>query len=857
MSAKRTREPLTDVLAAQPAAQRDGLAWTALLAAGVAVAALVAHRPALSAKALSFDDQQYLVENYLVQKPGWESTRRFLTEVLEPSTVGGYYQPLAMISLMLDCAMGGSPKNLAPFHRTSLALHMANAMLVVLLLSLLMGRPWPAALSGLLFAVHPLTVEPIPWVGERKTVLATFFALASLIAYVVYAKRKELKTRGPGPRTGAGAYYGASVAAFVLALMSKPTTTPLPLAMLLMDAWPLRRLRWRTVLEKVPFLLIAAASSVITFLSQARTAAVRMPGEYSPWRIPLVLCHNVVFYLEKMIWPAKLSSHYPFPEPLTLSEARMLAGVIGTILLLAALALSWRRTRALAVGWLIFFVMILPTMQIVGFSDVIASDKYAYLPAVGLLMILAWALGHAIDALAARWNRRNALLSVAAACAVVAALFARGTRRYLAEWQTTERLYAHMLRLAPNAAPLHFGLGFDLATRSQMNEAAAEFKRALDLGFQTPELYSNYGAALLKLGRPDEAVRYLTEAAKLKPKNSSIRNNLAQALIAQGRADQAFEELRRALEAKPDSPNALYNMGSYLVGGGRPAEAVQYLRRAIGIKPDMHEAHCRLGDALVAVGRGAEAVEHYRQAIRIEPGYAEARNNLAAELLRQNRVDEAIGAAQAALRADPGLAKAHYNLGIAFFAKRQIPAAVEHYRQAIRIRPEFPEARQNLGTLLLQSGNFTSAVAELAEAVRLKPDLLDARLNLARALVHADRPAEAVAQYREAIRRTPDAVAALYELAWILAMNPGLAVAGEPGAVELAERLCKLTENRRPDALDVLAAAYAAAGRYPEAVQSARRAMDLAAAAGNSGLAQEIQSRLTLYEAGRPPSESP
>ena len=189
----------------------------------VCVVAAAAHWPALPARALSFDDHQYLHNNQLVQNPSWTSAWRFLSEVFEPSTVGGYYQPLAMISLMFDCAMGGGPDNLRPFHVTSLSLHVLNTALVIVLLYMLFGKVWPAAMVGLLFGVHPLTVEPIPWIGERKTLLASFFALWCVIIYVRYSRKSSWKL------------YAGCVVMYVLALMAKPTTTPLPVLLLLLD----------------------------------------------------------------------------------------------------------------------------------------------------------------------------------------------------------------------------------------------------------------------------------------------------------------------------------------------------------------------------------------------------------------------------------------------------------------------------------------------------------------------------------------------------------------------------------------------------------------------------------------------
>ena len=223
----------------RPASKNEFLASLVIV---TCVAVFVVHWPALSAKALSFDDGQYLTENVLVQNPGWRSVQRFLTEVLKPSTVGGYYQPLSMISLMTDYALGGRPDNLRPFHSTSLALHVANTALIIVLLYLLFGRPWIAAAVGLLFGVHPMTVESIPWVGERKTLLAAFFALWCLILYVRYTRRNTWQL------------YVSCFVMYVLALLSKPTSLPVPVLMLLMDYWPLNRWRPKVIIGKMAFL---------------------------------------------------------------------------------------------------------------------------------------------------------------------------------------------------------------------------------------------------------------------------------------------------------------------------------------------------------------------------------------------------------------------------------------------------------------------------------------------------------------------------------------------------------------------------------------------------------------------------
>lgn len=539
------------------------------------------HWPALEAKVLSFDDAQYLTKNKLVLNPSWQSAKRFLVEIREPSTVKGYYQPLNMISLMLDVARGGNADNLRPFHFTSLLLHAANTALIILLLYMLFGNLWCAAMVGLLFGVHPLTVEPIPWVGERKTLLAAFFALWCMIIYVWYTRKRNWRLLLTCGLT------------YVLALMAKPTTTPLPVLFLLMDFWPLKRLSKRSALEKLPLFVVMIVSSVITVISQAETASAEMPSERNIIQILLILCHNIIFYPFKMIWPINLSSHYPIPRAMALSEPTILVGVIGTLVLLPALIVSLRRTRALLTGSLLFLVAIFPTMGVIGFTDVIASDKFAYLPTVGLLMVLAWLLGRA-------WKRPRGsrvlpiviviLVTLAAVCESAA------TRGYLKKWRDTETFHRHMLALAPQEGVLHNGLG----------------------------------DALKQQGRIEEALQHFRTAVRLEPRHYGLRTNLALALHRSGKTDEAIEHFHRVVQLNPNYPPGHKNLGIALMHQDKYAEAGKHLRIAIGFRPDDANLHYNLGVALTKQGLVEQAVNEFVQTLRIDPNHPYARAALQA-----------------------------------------------------------------------------------------------------------------------------------------------------------------------------------------------------------------------------------
>jgi len=473
---------------------------------------LLAYLPVLSAGALCWNDGQYVFQNLLVQNPSLGSARHFLSEVLEPSTVRGYYQPLTMISLMIDYALGGRRDNLVPFHGTSLFLHVCNTGLVAVLLYLLFGRPLIAAAVALLFGLHPMTVETVAWVSERKTVLATFFGFGSLILYVLYTRHKTRRL------------CLGCLLAYVLSVMSKPTGLMLPLGMLVMDYWPLKRLTRRSLGEKVPFFILMVIFGVIATVSQGRAYYIELPGQYDPLRIPFAFCHNIVFYLRHMVWPVDLSPHHIFPETLSLANPALRAGVIGTAILVPLVLLSVRWTRSLLAGGLFFLVTILPTMQIVGYSVYIASDKYAYLPSAGLLMTL----GSFLVWLGRKMPRQSILAGglLATLLLGVTAAEATCTRRYIRVWHDGESLYSHMLAITPDDASLYCRWGGVLEFKGKLDQAAVHLETALRLAPSSSLYQHGLGMNLVRRGRTREALAHLREAARLGPGDIRVLRDL-------------------------------------------------------------------------------------------------------------------------------------------------------------------------------------------------------------------------------------------------------------------------------------------------------------------------------------------
>ena len=593
-----------------------GALAVALLLVAFAVAAV--HWPVLGAQALSFDDNEFVTYNPLVTHPSWASASRFFGEVMNPSTVRGYYLPLSMTSLMLDHAAGGRPGDLRVFHQTSLALHVVATLLLVLFLYRLSGALVPAALAGLLFGLHPLTVEPVAWIGERKTLLAAAFAFASLLAYVEHCRRRGR------------AWLPVSAALFALALLSKPTVAMLPLLLLLLDYWPLRRLSWRSALEKWPFFFLSLVSGAITLISHQRTAGIAA-ASHSGWlQWPLHAAYLLAFYLGKIVRPFDLSCVYQPPAPLALSNPSVLAGVAVVVTVTAAVFLFARRTRGPLAGWLFFALALVPTLGLVKYSWVIASDKYVYFPAVGLLLVIAAGLTAVWAGRPRALAGRAARVALLALVLLVAAAEAAGVRTTLRNWKDSLTLFRHMEAMAPDAPAVHNELGVLLAGQSAQEEAIRHLRRALELAPDYGDAHYNLGVVLGSGGQVEEAIRHFRRAVELSPADPHTAYNLGAALRLEGKLDEAEAELRRALRLKPDYVEAADRLADVLVLQGRLAEAVEQLRGAVALAPDDPRLHFRLAMALTGLGGDPSHVaEQLRLAIRHGPAWADPCNALA------------------------------------------------------------------------------------------------------------------------------------------------------------------------------------------------------------------------------------
>jgi tetratricopeptide (TPR) repeat protein len=578
----------------------------------LALLTLAAFRGVLGNGFVPFDDAPYVTANrHVLAGPTLDGAAWAFT-----SFEAANWHPLTWLSHMADVGLFG----LAPagHHATSLALHVANACLLFLVLAAYTGARWPSAFAAALFAVHPLHVESVAWVAERKDVLSTLFGLLALAAYRRHAARP-----GPGRLLPVGLLLAFS-------LMAKPMLVTLPFLLLLLDWWPLGRVGWRApaalsplgaLREKLPLLALAAAAAAVTLVAQERGQAL-LPAAVVPGGARLgnaLLAY--LRYLGLMVRPVDLAVYYP--HPLAAPPWRIAAAAAGVLAGVTALAARLRRRHPwVLVGWCWYLGTLVPVIGLVQAGSQAMADRYTYLPLVGPFLAIAWA--------ARRLSRRlprPALLLGPAAALCLAALAAL-TAVQVGFWRDGDTLFGHALRVTRDNWMAH----------------------------------NNLGTLRFLEGRTPEAIVHYAESVRINPGYPVAQYNYGNALAATGDLDGAVARLETALRLDPGYGEAANNLGNLLLRLGRTAEAIGRLRAALAIDPALAPAHASLANAYVKSGRPEEALPHFREAVRLQPGLAAARVGLGLYFAGRGRWQEAEEQFAAAVRIDPGDAFARYNL---------------------------------------------------------------------------------------------------------------------------------------------------------------------------------------------------
>jgi tetratricopeptide (TPR) repeat protein len=646
------------------------------------------------------------------------------------------------------------------------------AVLLFLVLREMTGSLWRSAFVAAVFAIHPLRVESVAWIAERKDVLSGVFFMLTLWAYARYARQPSRW------------HYVAVALWYGLGLLCKNTLVTLPFVLLLLDWWPLHRVTLdeaggpagrmaiigKLAKEKIPLFLLSVGSCVATAL-----VPEKLPG--SERLLFLERIENAVvsygIYLRQMIYPAGLAIPYPNPpNGLPFWEVAL------ALVLLAAISIGvlacWKKRPFLLVGWLWYLGMLVPMIGIVQISYYAHADRYTYLPQIGIYVAVTWLAAECRLSRAAFGSLMTGVLAVLMFCAW----------KQTAYWKDNEILWTHTL---------------DCTT---VNEIA----------------HYNFGNALFHKGRVDAAIPQYREALQISPDSADVHDNLGNALLQKGSVDEAITHYQSALQIKSNLPGAQNNLGNALLQEGKVDEAIAHYQKALEINPHYEQAHNGLGSALLEKGSVDEAIIQYREALQIKPDHANAQANLGIALFRKGSVDEAIVHFQKALEIKPDNASAQVNFGAALLQKDRVDEAIGHYQKALEINADYADACSGLGNAFLQKGSMAEAIAQYQKALQLKPVNPEVQNNLA----------------------------------WLLATCSKAFLRNGNKAVELARQANALTGGDKPVILATLAAAFAEAGRFSEAVETAQHALRLAEAQSNASLAGQLQLEMKLYQAGSP-----
>ncbi len=712
----------------------------------IIVLTVLAYLPALSGKFVWDDDSWTTgIAGLLQDANGLRSIW------CQPTALQQYY-PLTGTTFWLDYHLWGFRP--LPYHVENLLLHIIAALLFwAVLRRLAVPGAW---LAGAIFALHPVMVESVAWITERKNVLSLALYLGALLAYL--RSKPGMPSVSPPsdsraiPGSHPSFFYALAFILFVGALLAKATAFSLPAVILVIGWWQRGRLQWRRdILPTLPFFAVAIGFC----LGTAWLEKNHVGAKGSEWMLSfpercLIAGRVFWFYIGKLVWPGQLCFVYP--------RWQVNVGLwwqwLYPVAAVATLVFLWWKRRRLGRGPLAAVLIFVGTLfPVLGFMNAyfmkysFVCDHWVYLSSLGLITL---GVGLVI--------------------------------------RVTERLH-------------------------------------------TPEVLNGFGVVVLVV------LGLLTwEQCKIYADVETL-----------------WED---TLAKNPGAWLAHNNLGIVLRKQGRVQEAIEHYNEALKLNPTYALAYNNLGVALKQIGKFEEAIEQYKQALRLEPDYVEARDNLGNALRLTGRMTEAIEQYELVLRLQPDSAEARYNLAIALTQQDKIEEAVRQYEQVVQIDPDFFAARCNLGEMLLQQGKVQEAVDQYKQAVRIRPDFAEVHNDLAIALLQQGSTAEAIKQYEQALRLKPDYPKVQNSLAWQLATLEQ-AEGGDPArAVALAERACELTDHRVPSALDTLATAYAAVGRFNDAIVTAQQAVELARTDGQTQLVEEIEIRLRLFQNGQPYHQS-
>ena len=695
---------------------------------------------------LNLDDDQYVTENtHIIKGFNYKFVIWAFTQFYASN-----WHPLTWLSHMLDFEVYG----LDPLghHLTNLTFHIFNILLLFGVLLKMTGRVWRSAFVAFLFALHPLNVESVAWIAERKNVLSGFFFFLTLWAYLHYLEKKQ--------------YYWIIFLFFGLGLMAKPMLVTLPFLLLLLDFWPLKRLRLgeidslesginkgvslgRLITEKGPLFILVIGSSVITYFAQREGGAVISNEFRSFYSIAANALVSYVEYLRKMLWPRDLSVFYPHLGD-GIAEWKALTCGIFLALVTILIVRFIRKVPYLTVGWFWYLGTLVPVIGIVQVGEQSMADRYTYLAMIGVFICIAWGIPELI--------KNQKILSVMAAIYIV--LLTVTTWGQIKYWKNSITLFEHAISINENETPnfviAYNNLGHALLTENRFQEAIVKFQRAIKINPNYSKPQNNLGSAFSELKKYDQSIKHYQQAIKIEPNYAEAFNNLAKALRQTGKINESIVYFKEAIRLKKNYGDAYFNLGVTLSQQGQIGEAIVQYQKALEINSNFVMAHNNLASLLAQRKDIAGAIRHYKEAINIDPEFAQAHNNLGSTLGGQGKIEEAIIYLNEAIRLKKDYDDAYFNLGITLSQQGQIGEAIGLYQKALEINSKFVMAHNNLASLLAQSKDIAGAIRHYKEAINIDPEFAQAHNNLGSTLAGQGKIEEAILFFEKALSIDPN-----------------------------------------------------------------------------------------------------
>jgi len=764
------------------------------------IVTLLAYQPAWHGKPI-WDDAAHLTY------PEHRSLAGLFRIWTEPGATQQYY-PVVYSVFWVEYKLWGDAT--LGYHLVNILLHVTAALL---LLKILRTLQIPAAgLAAAIFALHPVQVESVAWISELKNTLSAVCYLGSALAYLRF------------DRTRHKAAYAGALVLFVLGLLAKTVIATLPAALLVVFWWQRGKLSWkRDVLQLLPFFATGITAGLFTsWMERQFVGAQGSEFNFSIIERFLIAGRAIWFYLGKLFWPADLIFCYPRWK-ISQAIAWQYWFPAAAALLLGALWMLRRWSRGPLAALLFFIGTLFPALgffNVFPFKFSFVADHFQYLACCG--PIVAASVG--IHTLFRRLGERR-LVWERAFCAMLLAALALLTWRQSQTYTDIETLWRTTIARNPDCWLAQDGLGALLFEQGQVDQAIIRFRSSLDIQPDNAEAQNNLGAALAKKGQVNEAIMRFQKAVAIRPNFAEAHNNLGNSLLQQGHVDEAITQFQQAVAIRPDLAQLHSTLADALLQKGRVDEAIIQLQKTLELHSEDDQAHFNLGIALRQQGQKDAAILQFQKAVAIRPEFAEAQNDLGYSLLQQGRADEAVTHLQKALQIRPDYAQAHYNLGHALLQKGQVDEAILQFQKLLALQPESAEAHSHLGHALLQTGRVDEAILQFQKALAIQPDFVEARTDLA-------------------------------GIAWRLATSPSPALRNGAKAMELARQTDQLAGGNNPMMAAILAAAYAEAGQFDQAVSAAGRALQLAAAQHNTAMVAAIQAQLNRYKVGSPFRES-